>query len=215
MYKRQRYIVASGATGAWSGWDLNVAYWVDGAWMRLVPRSGWQAWVVDEVSFLAWDGTAWTAAGLPASFSDAVFQLAHNADVTRRAVFDLAALAAGVTRTFALPDVSTELAGLSGAQTFNGDKTLAGELEATGPVATIGTASGTATYGVGTGATAAGATKTVNIGPVGAGRVGADVDDSVGAAGAAGANVHRLGGAGRGRACPDTCLLYTSPSPRD
>ena len=26
-----RYIVASGATGAWSGWDLNVAYWVDGA----------------------------------------------------------------------------------------------------------------------------------------------------------------------------------------
>jgi hypothetical protein len=42
-----RYIVASGATGAWSGWDLNVAYWVDGAWMRLVPRPGWQAWVVD------------------------------------------------------------------------------------------------------------------------------------------------------------------------
>ena len=35
-----RYIVASGATGAWAGWDLNVAYWVDGAWMRLVPRPG-------------------------------------------------------------------------------------------------------------------------------------------------------------------------------
>ena len=49
-----RYIVATGATGAWSGWDLNVAYWVDGAWMRLVPRSGWQAWVVDEATFLAW-----------------------------------------------------------------------------------------------------------------------------------------------------------------
>ena len=61
-----RYIVASGATGAWSGWDLNVAYWVDGAWMRLVPRPGWQAWVADEATFLAWDGSAWNAAGLPA-----------------------------------------------------------------------------------------------------------------------------------------------------
>lgn len=43
-----RYIVASGATGAWSGWDGSVAYWVDGAWMRLVPRPGWQVWVEDE-----------------------------------------------------------------------------------------------------------------------------------------------------------------------
>ena len=57
-------------------------------------------------------------------------------------MFDLAAIAAGVTRSFALPDVSTELAGLSGAQTFDGDKTFAGELEASGPVATIGTAPG-------------------------------------------------------------------------
>ena len=83
-------------------------------------------------------------------------------------MFDLAAIAAGVTRSFALPDVSTELAGLSGAQTFDGDKTFAGALEASGPVATIGTASGTATYGLGTGPTASGATKTVNIGAGGA-----------------------------------------------
>ena len=26
-----RYIVASGATGAWAGWDGSIAYWVDGA----------------------------------------------------------------------------------------------------------------------------------------------------------------------------------------
>ena len=45
-----RYIVAPGATGAWAGWDLNVAYYVDGAWTRLVPRTGWQAWVVDEAN---------------------------------------------------------------------------------------------------------------------------------------------------------------------
>ena len=184
-----RYIVASGATGAWAGWDLNVAYWVDGAWLRLVPRPGWQAWVTDEATFLAWDGTAWEAAGLPAFFSDATFALAHDADPTRRAVFDLAAIAAGATRSFALPDVSTELAGLSGAQTFDGDKTFAGELTASGPVASIGTAPGTATYGLGTGATAAGATKTVNLGTGGA--AGSDTVVNIGSdtAGADGTTV--------------------------
>ncbi len=39
-----RYIVASGATGDRGGWDGSVAYWVDGAWMRLVPGPGWRAW---------------------------------------------------------------------------------------------------------------------------------------------------------------------------
>jgi hypothetical protein len=184
-----RYIVAAGATGVWSGWDLNVAYWVDGAWMRLVPRTGWQAWVTDEASFLAWTGSAWIAAAMPAFFSDAVFELAHDADPTRRAVFDLAAIAAGMTRSFALPNVSTELAGLSGAQTFDGDKTFSGELEASGAVATIGTAAGDATYGIGTGATASGATKTVNLGTGGA--AGSDTVVNIGSAapGADGATV--------------------------
>ena len=127
-----RYIVAPGAIGAWAGWDLNVAYYIDGAWMRLVPRPGWRAWVVaNEASSLAWNGSAWVAAGLPA-FSDAVFELTHDGDPTWRAVFDLAAITAGPLRSFALHDISTELAGLSGAQTFDGDKTFARVLEASG-----------------------------------------------------------------------------------
>jgi hypothetical protein len=56
-------------------------------------------------------------------------------------------------RGFALPDVSSELADFSGTQTFDGDKIFAGEFQASGPVATIGTV----TYGLGTGATASGA----------------------------------------------------------
>jgi hypothetical protein len=54
-----RYLVASGATGAWVGWDGSVAYWVDGAWMRLVPRPGWLAWVEDEATLAIWSGGAW------------------------------------------------------------------------------------------------------------------------------------------------------------
>lgn len=54
-----RYIVASGAAGVWAGWDLNVALWVDGAWMRLVPEPGWIAWIVDEGGLFVWSGSAW------------------------------------------------------------------------------------------------------------------------------------------------------------
>ena len=54
-----RYIVASGATGVWTGWDLNVAFWVDGAWMRLIPRVGWIAYSVADTAFYSWNGSAW------------------------------------------------------------------------------------------------------------------------------------------------------------
>jgi hypothetical protein len=55
-----RYIVASSATGDWAGWDDSVAYWVDGAWMRLGPRPGWRVWVEDESLLLVFGGPAWT-----------------------------------------------------------------------------------------------------------------------------------------------------------
>jgi hypothetical protein len=54
-----RYIVGSGATGDWAGWDLNVALWTDGAWLRLPPRTGWRAWVEDEGLLLVYDGAGW------------------------------------------------------------------------------------------------------------------------------------------------------------
>ncbi|PKQ10796.1 MAG: hypothetical protein CVT70_17685 [Alphaproteobacteria bacterium HGW-Alphaproteobacteria-1] len=54
-----RYIVGSGATGDWAGWDLNVALWTDGAWMRLPPRTGWRAWVEDEDLLLVFEGAGW------------------------------------------------------------------------------------------------------------------------------------------------------------
>ena len=55
----ERYIVASGATGDWAGWDLNVALWTGGAWLRLPPRAGWRAWVEDEGALLVYDGASW------------------------------------------------------------------------------------------------------------------------------------------------------------
>ncbi len=57
-----RHIVASGATGLWTGWDQNVAFWTDGAWMRLVPRIGWIAWSAADGALYVWIGTSWAVA---------------------------------------------------------------------------------------------------------------------------------------------------------
>ena len=54
-----RYIAASGATGAWAGWDSSIAYWIDGAWMRILPSAGWMAWIEDEAQAIVWTGSAW------------------------------------------------------------------------------------------------------------------------------------------------------------
>jgi hypothetical protein len=169
-----RHLVASGATGLWDGWDLNVALWVDGVWMRLVPRQGWLVWIAAEQAFVVWNGSAWNPVGVPQDVSDAIFSLVNDADPTKKALFSLSGITPGTTRTFTLPNTSSELAILTGTQTFTGNKTFSGTLTASGTVtfsaasASIGTATTTATYGMGTGATTTGVTKTVNLGTGGA-----------------------------------------------
>ena len=54
-----RYIVAAGATGAWAGWDGDVALFSGGAWVRLTPKAGWRIWIEDEAVLLIFDGTSW------------------------------------------------------------------------------------------------------------------------------------------------------------
>ena len=163
-----RYIVASGATGFWAGWDLNVATWIDGVWMRLVPRPGWLAWIADETVAAVWTGTIWKLIGVPQDISDAIFSLVNDADPSKRALFSLSGITTATTRTFTLPNTSSELAILAGTQTFTGNKTVSGTLTASSATATIGTSAATATYGMGTGATTTGVTKTVNLGTGGA-----------------------------------------------
>ena len=77
-----RYIVASGATGDWAGWDLNIALWTDGAWLRLPPRVGWPAWVEDEAVLLVYDGTDWISTTPPALQELTRFGLGGTADAS-------------------------------------------------------------------------------------------------------------------------------------
>ncbi len=57
-----RYIVAAGATGSWAGWDESVALWSGGAWLQLVPQTGWLAWDQDAGELLTYDGASGWAA---------------------------------------------------------------------------------------------------------------------------------------------------------
>ena len=184
-----RYIVASGATGLWAGWDLNIALWTDGVWMRLVPRPGWLAWVADEAAFVAWTGSGWDPIGGASQMSDAEFTLKNDADPTKLAMFSLSGISTGATRTFSLPNTSSELAILAGTQTFTGNKTFSGTFAVSAAAATIGTATGTASYGVGTGTTASGAAKTLNLGTGGAAGSTTVVNIGSATAGASGTTV--------------------------
>jgi hypothetical protein len=58
-----RYIVPTGASGAWAAATDAIAAWQDGAWELYEPVVGWLAWVADESLLLAWDGGAWVEAG--------------------------------------------------------------------------------------------------------------------------------------------------------
>ena len=55
----ERHIIGSGATGAWVGWDNSIALLSGGAWLRLIPQTGWLAWDVSASELLIWNGSAW------------------------------------------------------------------------------------------------------------------------------------------------------------
>lgn len=56
-----RYIVASGATGAWAGQTGKIARWsgVASAWEFYTPKEGWLVHVDDEDALYRHTGTAW------------------------------------------------------------------------------------------------------------------------------------------------------------
>ena len=55
----QCWIVATGASGAWTGKDHVLACWSEGGWRFFAPTPHLVVWVVDEAGQRVWDGSAW------------------------------------------------------------------------------------------------------------------------------------------------------------
>ncbi len=53
------YIPALGASGAWSGWDGQIALFSGGGWLRVLPVSGLKAWVKEERLTLTYEDGMW------------------------------------------------------------------------------------------------------------------------------------------------------------
>lgn len=58
-----RYLVAAGASGGWSGHAGQVAALQDGVWRFYSAQKGWRIWIEDEARLIAWTGSAWVIAG--------------------------------------------------------------------------------------------------------------------------------------------------------
>ncbi|MTW18362.1 DUF2793 domain-containing protein [Rhodoplanes serenus] len=55
----ERWIVPSGATGAWAGQAGRIAHWNVNGWAFYVPLTGWRWHVEDERTMLTWSDGAW------------------------------------------------------------------------------------------------------------------------------------------------------------
>ena len=73
--------------------------------------------------------TAAAASGivsLPQGISSAGFTLRDGTDSTKAAAFSISGISTGTTRTYSLPNTTSEIAVLAGSQTFTGAKTFSG-----------------------------------------------------------------------------------------
>ena len=84
------YIPASGASGAWNGWDAQIALYSGGAWVRVVPVPGMKAWVRAERLTVTYEDGLWR---------DGVALTAHGGRVTLRAKEEELDLSGAFTET--------------------------------------------------------------------------------------------------------------------
>jgi hypothetical protein len=56
-----RYIIPTGATGAWAGKTDQIAVYISGAWEYYVPKVGWLAYIEDEAVLSVYKTTGWSA----------------------------------------------------------------------------------------------------------------------------------------------------------
>jgi len=57
----RRYIIPSGATGAWAGRTNQIAVRIAGAWEYHAPKTGWLCYIEDEAKLSVFTPAGWSA----------------------------------------------------------------------------------------------------------------------------------------------------------
>lgn len=78
------YVVASTATGAWSGKDGKLATFIDGSWSFVAPHDGWLVWVIDTGELAVCASGAWSSVQPIGGTGLAKFGINMAADLTNR-----------------------------------------------------------------------------------------------------------------------------------
>ena len=89
--------------------------------MFFAPKDGWLTWNEATLTSLIFSAGSWVSligALLAAGVADTAFTLTDDADSTKKTVFELSGISTGTTRTFTLPNTTSELAILAGTQTL-------------------------------------------------------------------------------------------------
>lgn len=108
------YIVASGGSGAWAGWDNSVAYY-SGGWLRIEPRVGMMAYVIDEDAYYQFTGGSpggWAALSLSAGPSSQPYDI--GAQIAAAPSASLVMLRYKFPRTVVFPAGLTDSQGTAG-----------------------------------------------------------------------------------------------------
>ncbi|MEJ8573112.1 DUF2793 domain-containing protein [Microbaculum marinum] len=126
------YIVATGGSGAWTGWDGRIARYEDGGWRSFLPGAGggegWLAYVGDEAAFYVLDGAGdWVPLAAALGLGSLAGQDADDVAISGGSINGIADLA--------VADGGTGASDAAGARTNLGLGTAA--------VANTGTAGGT------------------------------------------------------------------------
>jgi hypothetical protein len=139
------YIPAAGASGAWSGWDGELALFGGGAWTRIVPRSGMTAWLKAERLAVVYEDAAWR---------DGLALTEHGGGVTLRvkeeelalagAFVETAAAAFGPDRAIVMGVSSRTIEAVTGATSYSVG--VSGEADKFGGL--LGAAAGSTNVGV-------------------------------------------------------------------
>ena len=77
-----RYIIASVASGDWTGHENDIAQYIDDSWNFYTPLEGWFAWVKDENKLYSFDGSSWAEFAGGAGVFEEVNSVVRQDDAT-------------------------------------------------------------------------------------------------------------------------------------